>query len=92
MGSDNVVNALHVRSQFGRLLERVENEGKSLVIQKRGRPRAVLMSLRDYVRLAVPEPEVLRVIGAESRRKGTANLNSRQINQIIKLARRSKTR
>jgi len=86
MGSDNVVNALHVRSQFGRLLDRVENEGKPLVIRKRGRPRAVLMILRDYVRLAVPEPEVLRVIG-ESRRKGIANLNARQINQVIKSAR-----
>jgi prevent-host-death family protein len=92
MGSDNVVNALHARSHFGRLLDRVESEGKSLVIEKRGRPRAVLMSLRDYVRLAVPEPEVLQAIGAESRRKGTSNLSSRQINQIIKLARRSKAR
>ena len=92
MDSDNVVNALHARSHFGRLLDRVESEGKSLVIEKRGRPRAVLMSLRDYVRLAVPEPEVLQVIGAESRRKGASNLSSRQINQIIKLARRSKAR
>jgi prevent-host-death family protein len=45
---------------FGKLLERVEAEGRSLVIEKRGTPRAVLLSLRDYVRLAVPEPEVLR--------------------------------
>jgi PHD/YefM family antitoxin component YafN of YafNO toxin-antitoxin module len=63
-----------------------------LVIQKRGRPRAVLMSLRDYMRLALPEPEVLRVIGEESRRKKTANLSSKQIDQIIKLARRTKAR
>jgi prevent-host-death family protein len=92
MASNNIVNALHARSHCGRLLDRVESEGKSLVIEKRGRPRAVLMSLRDYVRLAVPEPEVLRAIGAESRRKGTANLSSRQINQIIKSTRRSKVR
>jgi hypothetical protein len=33
--------------------------------------------LRDYVRLAAPEPEVLTIIGEESRRKGTDKLSSR---------------
>jgi len=33
------------------------------VIEKRGMPKAVLLSIRDYVCLAAPEPEVLRVIG-----------------------------
>ncbi len=33
---------------------------------------------------------VLRVIGEESKRKGTASLSSRQIDRIIKAARREK--
>ena len=43
--------------EFGKLLERVEHERRSLIIEKRGRPRAVLLSLRDYVRVAAPEPD-----------------------------------
>jgi prevent-host-death family protein len=82
-----VVSALRARANFGKLLRRVEEERRSLVIEKRGTPKAVLLSIRDYVRLAAPEPEVLRVIGEESRRKGTDKLNSRQIDQIIKTAR-----
>ena len=31
--------------------------------------QSVLLSIRDYVRLAAPEPEVLKLIGEESRRK-----------------------
>ena len=31
--------------------------------EKRGSPRAVLLSIRDYVPRVVPEPEVLRIIG-----------------------------
>jgi len=58
-----VVSALRARAGFGELLQRVENERRSLVIEKHGTPRAVLLSIRDYVRLAAPEPEVLRVIG-----------------------------
>ena len=59
MNNGIVVTALDARSNFGKLLRRVEEEGQSLVIEKRGTPRAVLLSIRDYVRLAVPEPEVL---------------------------------
>jgi len=82
-----VVSALSARANFGRLLNHVEGERRSLVIEKRGTPRAVLLSLRDYVKLAAPEPEVLRIIGEESERKGTSKLTSRQIDQAIKVAR-----
>jgi prevent-host-death family protein len=85
-----VVSALHARSNFGRLLRRVEEERRSLVIEKRGTPKAVLLSIRDYVRLAAPEPEVLRLIGKESERNGTDKLRSLQIDQIIKRTRRPK--
>ena len=82
-----VVSALHARANFGRLLRRVADERRSLVIEKRGTPKAVLLSIRDYVRLATPEPEVLRLIGEESRRKGTDTLSSGQIDRVIKAAR-----
>jgi prevent-host-death family protein len=88
----NVVSALHARSNFGKLLRRVSEERKSLVIEKRGTPQAVLLSIRDYVRLAAPEPEILRLIGEESIRKGTDKLTSRQIDREIAAARRTRKR
>jgi len=84
------VSALSARTGFGKLLRRVEEEHRSLVIEKRGTPKAVLLSIRDYVRLAAPEPEVLRVLGEESQRKGTDKLTSRQIDHVIKAARSQK--
>jgi len=92
MNDGIVVTALDARTNFGKLLRRVEDEGRSVVIEKRGRPRAVLLSVRDYVRLAVPEPEVLRIIGMESKSKRTNRLPTTQIDQIVKTARRSKRR
>src|SRR5437660_6737478 len=82
-----VVSALSARSGFGKLLRRVEDERRSFVIEKRSTPKAVLLSIRDYVRLAAPEPEVLRVIGQESKRKGTDTLSSREIDRLIKATR-----
>jgi prevent-host-death family protein len=90
--SSRVVSALTARSHFGRLLERVETQNRSVVIEKRGRPKAVLLSIKDYVRLAAPEPQVLRLIGDESRRNKTDRLSSRQIDRIIRNARKGKSR
>jgi prevent-host-death family protein len=87
-----LVSALSARTGFGKLLRQVEDEHRSLVIEKRGTPKAVLLSIRDYVRLAAPEPEVLRVIGEESQRKGTDKLTSRQLDQVIKATRAQKTK
>ena len=87
-----VVSALRARANFGKLLRRVEDERRSLVIEKRGTPKAVLLSIRDYVKLAAPEPEVLRVIGEESERKGTNTLTARQIEQVIKASRSERSK
>jgi prevent-host-death family protein len=86
-GDTIVISALRARANFGKLLSRVEDERRSLVIEKRGTPRAVLLSIRDYVKLAAPEPEILRIIGEESERNRTNTLTSRQIDRVIKAAR-----
>ena len=87
-----VVSALRARSNFGKLLDRVDNERRSLIIEKRGTPKAVLLSIRDYIKLAAPEPDVLRIIGEESKRNGTNRLSSRQIERAIKEYRAQKNR
>lgn len=82
-----LISALKVRSQLGQVLDRLEREGESLVIEKRGRPRAVLLSIREYVKLAAPEPDVLKIIGDEATRKGASSLTRRQIDGIVRTSR-----
>jgi prevent-host-death family protein len=78
-GGTMVVSAPQARANFGKLLRRVDDERQSLVIEKRGTPKSVLISIRDYVKLAAPEPAVLRVIGENAERNGTSKLTSQQI-------------
>jgi prevent-host-death family protein len=85
-----VVSALKARTHFGSLLRQVEENRGSLVIEKRGTPRAVLLSIRDYVRLAAPEPEILKALGEESRQNRTDTLTSREIDQLIRKTRARK--
>jgi prevent-host-death family protein len=82
-----IVSALHARTNLGKLLLQIEDESRSLVIEKRGMPKAVLLSIRDYVRLAAPEPDVLRIIGEEARHKGVDRVTSQQIDRVIKASR-----
>ena len=87
-----VVSALRARSHFGKLLRRVEKGASIAVMEKPGAPKAVLLSIRDYVRLRTPEPEGLRVSGEESQHQGTERLTARQINQVISAARKQRSR
>jgi prevent-host-death family protein len=86
----NVVSALRARTQFGRILRQVERERRSFVVEKRGSPKAIILSVADYVRLAAPEPEILRIVGEESKRKGTNRLSMQQIDSIVRETRREK--
>src|SRR5262245_52968386 len=74
-------------NRLRRLLRRVEDEHRSLVIEKRGTPRAVLLSIRDYVRLAAPEPEVLRFMARNRSARVLTKRTSRQVDQVIKATR-----
>jgi PHD/YefM family antitoxin component YafN of YafNO toxin-antitoxin module len=87
-----IVSALSLRTNLGKILRRMDVERRSLVIEKRGTPTAVLLNIRDYVKLAAPEPEILKVIGDEAKRNRTNGLTLRQIDQVIKAARSEKKR
>jgi prevent-host-death family protein len=88
----NVISALTARSQLGHILDEVDKHRRSFVIEKRGSPKAILLGIQDYIRLAAPEPEVLTKLGEASIRRGTDKLAMRQIDRVIKAARVSRRR
>ena len=85
--TSKVISALAARSRLGRMLDEVAEHRRSYVIEKRGSPKAVLLGIKDYIRLAAPEPEILKAIGEASTKRGTSKVPSRQIDRIIKQTR-----
>jgi prevent-host-death family protein len=79
-----VVSMVHLRTNLGKMLDRMAEDNGSFLIEKRGKPKAFLLSIQDYIRLAAPEPEALRLIGEEAKRNGKDKLTARQIDQLIK--------
>jgi prevent-host-death family protein len=88
--ASTVISALAARSRLGQLLERVNRGRHCYIIAKRGIPQAILLGIKDYVRLAAPEPDILRIIGEESRKRRTDRLSPRRIDALIRQARRQK--
>jgi putative PIN family toxin of toxin-antitoxin system len=46
----NVIPALTARTQFGQILRRVRQNNERFVVDKRGEPQAVIMSVQEYLR------------------------------------------
>jgi hypothetical protein len=86
-----IISALRARANFGKLLSRVEND-LSLPDYRKARYSQSRFTRPAGLRLAAPEPEVLRLIGEESEASGTSALTSREIEKIIKTARAARAK
>jgi hypothetical protein len=84
----------------GRLLKRHREDGlrrartgnERFVVDKRGEPQVVILSVDDFVRNVAPETEVLAAVRAGARRKGKDRLSPRAIDREIRAYRRVKRR
>lgn len=87
-----VISALTARTQLGEIIRRVSEKNERFVIRRRGEPKVVLMSLRDYIDSIAPAPEWLKEIQADANRKGLDKLTMREIDQVIAEVRRERRR
>jgi len=84
------VSALTARSQFGQIMRRAKENNERFVVDRRGEPQVIIMSVDDFIRTIAPPPDVLKEIWAESKRKGLNKLTMREINAEIAAYRREK--
>lgn len=83
-----VVPALAARTQFGQILARVRKNGERFVVDRRGQPQAVILSLEDYLRSFPRHRGALARIQRAARAKGLNLLSLRAINLEIQRYRR----
>jgi prevent-host-death family protein len=84
----NIVSALTARTQFGQIMRRATRNRERFVVDRRGEPQVIIMSVDDYVDTLAPPPDWLQDLWAASKRRGTDKLTPRQIDLIIGKARR----
>ena len=86
----NVISAVTARTQLGQILRRINQKNERFVVDRRGQPQAVIMSINDYIDTFSPTPEWLKAIGQEAKEKGLSKLTMRQIDAEIVAARRER--
>ena len=86
----NVVSALTARTQFGQIIRRVKEKNERFVVDRRGEPQAVIMSIKDYLDTIAPAPAWLKQSWATAKRSGVAKMSMRDIDAEIRRNRREK--
>ena len=71
-------------------MERAADRDERFIVDRRGEPTIVIMSVRDYINTVAPAHKVLARIGEASKRRGTNKLTAREIGEEIIAYRREK--
>ena len=86
----NVISALTARTQFGQIMRRAKENQERFVVDKRGEPQVIIMSVTDFIDTLAPAPDFLKQIWATSKRKGLNKLTMREIDAEIAAAGRER--
>ncbi len=88
--SPNVVSAVTARTQFGQIIRRVKEKNERFVVDRRGEPQAVIMSITDYLDIAAPAPAWLKRSWLSAKRARVTGMTMRDIDSEIRRYRREK--
>jgi len=85
--------AAHIaRTQFGQIMERAVQNDERFVVDRRGEPAVVIMSVASYLKNVAPEDKALKAIRDNAKRAGLDKLSMNDINKEIASYRREKHR
>ena len=80
---NNVVSALTARTQFGQIMKRASEKNERFLVDRRGEPAVIIMSVKDYVKTFAPPPAELTAMQQQAKKTGMNKLSMRQIDNII---------
>jgi prevent-host-death family protein len=86
------IDAHVARTQFGQIMDCAVENNQRFVVERRGEPAVVIMSVNDFIRTAAPPPDWLQKAGSGARRRSLHRLTSKDIDAEIAAYRREKKR
>ncbi len=82
------IDAHIARTQFGQIMDLAVKNNERFVVDRRGEPAVVIMSVQDFIRIAAPPPDWLQKAWAGAKRRGLDALTLDNINAEISAHRR----
>jgi prevent-host-death family protein len=84
------VDAHLARTQFGQIMDRAVENNERFVVERRGEPAVVIMSVQDFIRTAAPPPDWLEKAWNGAKKRGLEKLSAPEIDAEIAAYRREK--
>jgi prevent-host-death family protein len=86
------VDAHLARTQFGQIMDRAVENNERFVVERRGEPAVVIMSIQDFIRTAAPPPDWLQKAWNGAKKRGVDKLSAPDIDAEVSAYRREKRR
>ena len=84
------VDAHIARTQFGQIMNRAVEHNERFVVDRRGEPTVVIMSVKDFIQTIAPPPKWLEKAWSGAKKRGVDKLTLAEINAEIAAARRER--
>src|ERR1700761_1329091 len=88
MVMDRRIDAHIARTQFGQIMDLVTKNNERFIVDRRGEPAVVIMSVQDFIRTAAPPPDWLDKAWAGAKQRGLDKLTPAEIDDEIAAYRR----
>ena len=89
---NNVISAVTARTQLGQILKRAGEGDERFLVDRRGEPAVIIMSIKDYIKNVAPAPEAYTATRQEAKRKGASSLSMREIDREIAKVRQARAK
>jgi hypothetical protein len=87
---DRRIDAHIARTQFGQIMDLATRNNERFIVDRRGEPSVVIMSVQDFIRTVAPPPDWLQRAWAGAKRRGLDTMTLDEINAEIGAQRRRK--
>jgi prevent-host-death family protein len=87
---DRRIDAHIARTQFGQIMDLATRNDERFIVDRRGEPAVVILSIRDFIRLAAPPQDWLQKAWSGAKRRGLDALTPADIDAEIAARRRGK--
>ena len=86
------IDAHIARTQFGQIIDRATQKNERFIVDRRGEPAVVIMSIQDFVRTTAPPPDWLQRAWSGAKRRGLDALSPAGIDAEVNAHRRERNR
>ncbi len=87
-----LIDALTARTRFGEVMEQIDKNQTRYLVSRRGKPKVIMLSIRDYLQNIVKKSDILVELQADAEKAGRENITDNEIEAEIEAYRQTRAK